>query len=146
MQLVLLAAAVALPNRDGFTPLDTPLRSPDPTMSLQAMLLAGWGNRGDPTAFDMANVRSLAQDLKLGVPVSKAALPASERVNKMHEKSLGAVELALQHATARINELCVSVRRAEAGYDCVDEKRDKTGAKRYDREQIALLLLLKPGY
>ena len=41
MQLVQLGAAVGLPNRDGFTPLDSSYRDPNnPTKSLQSLLLS----------------------------------------------------------------------------------------------------------
>ena len=67
VQLVRLGAAVGLPNRDGFTPLDTPLRSPDPTMSLSTMLLA---HICKPSSWTPDRMVSASQSCKL--PFNKA--------------------------------------------------------------------------
>ena len=68
MQLVCLGASVALPNRDGFTPLDSSYRSEeDPSTSLQRILLA---KISKPSSWTPDRMVSSCQHCKL--PFNKA--------------------------------------------------------------------------
>ena len=82
IQLVSLGASVGLPNKDGFTPLDSSYRSADdPTRSLQSVLLS---TITKPSSWTPDRVVSACQNCKL--PFNKAD---PQRARKHHCRHCG---------------------------------------------------------
>lgn len=95
--------------------------------AIQASVLRGDKLSGG-APLDMEQVLRLAENMRLGLPLPKDALPASERELKAHEKALGAVERSNRHALERIEQLKVSMEALVVASHACDRHTDPTVA------------------